>query len=512
MTRLRFEPLYYGDRLRLVNPFGDVGIVTLWTPLRTAVRLLTESVPDILDPERSRVVALSNLYGDGMYAMLCNLLYNPQVRHIVAIGEDLGLPMCEEIAAFIAEGCEDAVLLGRPLRRVRGTGRLFPADPEFDEDALRARLTFRHVGRISGRDAGRALRDHLAALPTAPEPDEADRVRVPIEMWVPDGYAFRPSDVGGHQVVRRRPLDAWEEVVVRVARFGRPVLIGGEPRLELLNVKVVVTEPAAEPAEALEAYGFRLERFHEYQRKMLDPELPPQVSYTYGNRLRGYFALGEGRDSLAVVADVLRVDPSSRRAYVALWDTANDLGPVSTDDARALPCLTTLWFRISDDRLTMSATYRSHNLLVAWLQNVYGLMAVQQHVAGLLGIDPGALTVLSNSLGIDPRSPSYATAQALVEQWDTDDDIDRDTGRHSLREDPNGYFVVTVDESDGTIVAEHRYGGLLVKEYRADRAAKIERAVAADMAVSVVSHALWLGRELATKERLLRARAERDHG
>src|SRR5205823_3726546 len=85
-----------------------------------------------------------------------------------------------------------------------------------------------------------------------------------------------------------------------------------------------------------------------------------------------------------------------------------------------------------------------------------------------------------------------------------DEDIDRHTGQHSLREDPNGYFVVTVDEDEGEVVAEHRYGGLLVKQYRADRAIKIEREVIGDMAVSLPSHALWLGRELMAKEEMLR--------
>ena len=56
----------------------------------------------------------------------------------------------------------------------------------------------------------------------------------------------------------------------------------------------------------------------------------------------------------------------------------------------------------------------------------------------------------------------------------------------------------------GVIVAEHRFGGMLVKRYEAERAVTIEREVAADMAVSVVSHAMWLGRELTAKEQLLR--------
>jgi thymidylate synthase len=120
-----FEALYYADRLRVVNPAGDVGVVTLWSPLRTAERKLAEVSPELLDPSSSRLAVLSNLYGDGMFAMFCNLLFNPQVRHLVAIGEDLGLPTSDEIASFIERGLEDAELLGTPLKRIAGTQRVF---------------------------------------------------------------------------------------------------------------------------------------------------------------------------------------------------------------------------------------------------------------------------------------------------------------------------------------------------------------------------------------------------
>jgi thymidylate synthase len=111
----RFEALYHGDLLQPVNPVGDVGIVTLWSPLRSVRRKLLATAPDVLDPRRSRVTVIANLYGDGMYAMFCNLLFNPQIRHLVAVGQDLGLGAADEIEAFLADGLEDAEMLGRPL-------------------------------------------------------------------------------------------------------------------------------------------------------------------------------------------------------------------------------------------------------------------------------------------------------------------------------------------------------------------------------------------------------------
>jgi len=500
--RLRFEPLYYRDLLHYVNPLGDIGILTLWSPLRAAERKLQAISPEILNARQSRVAVVANLYGDGMYAMFCNLLFNPQIRHLVAIGQDLGLGAAEEIAAFLEHGLEDTEMLGRPLKRIRGTERLFPAVPEFDEARLRETLSFHRLGKLSSPQLGERLERLLDELPRA-EDAPGERLSVTIPTASSTGDQTRPSQVAAHQVVRARPLDCWEELVVRVMRFGSRVELRNGPRLELLNARALITAPADDPAEALERFGFDIERFRAYQQAMLAAELPEGISYTYGNRLRGYYDQGEGTDTLQTVIELLRTDRRTRRAYISLWDSTEDLSDRSDDRPRAKPCLTTLFFRLSDERLTLTATFRAHNLLTAWLQNVYGLMAIQRHVAADVGIESGGLTVISHSLGIDPRSPRFELARAIAEQWSRDDDVDRETGKSSLREDANGYFVVSVDLQRGCIVADHRFGGVLIKRYEADRAITIEQQVVADMAVSLVSHALWLGRELTRNERLL---------
>ena len=239
---LSFQALYYPDLLELVNPAGDVGILTLWSPLRAVKRKLCSVAPEILDPERSRVAVIANLYGDGMFAMFCNLLFNPQVRHLVALGQDLGLGASWEIAAFLERGLEDATLLGRPVKRIRGTDRVFPAVASFDEARLRSSLSFHELGRLSVPGAGERLLALLRELPRAAGPSAAEpgraaarreRVRVAIPMGVSDDHTRLPSDVAAHQVLRRGPLDCWEELVVRVVRFGRPVELSGGPRLEL---------------------------------------------------------------------------------------------------------------------------------------------------------------------------------------------------------------------------------------------------------------------------------------
>jgi thymidylate synthase len=383
--------------------------------------------------------------------------------------------------------------------RILGTTRFFPYSPEFPADRLRAQLTFRQIGKFSAPQSGKALLSHLKDLPAGPMVAESDRLRVDLPQFNTIDYKFRPSAINAHDVSRTRPLECWQELLARVNRFGRPVQIGGGTRLELLNVKTVITDPVPDPAESLAEYGFDSDRFAKYQQDILQPELPAGLTYTYGNRMRGYDADGRpAYDALQTAGDLLAANPSTRHAYIDLWDTKTDM-----ENVGSVPCLTTVFFRVSDNRLTLTATYRAHNLLVAWMQNVYGLMAIQRFVAQRAGMATGSITVISHSLGIDPDSPRYSIGRAIAERWDSDDDIDPETGRHILRSDPNGYFVITVDHEQGLIIAEHRYEGLLLKGYRADRAAKIQRQIAGDLAISVISHAIWVGRELQRAEQTL---------
>jgi thymidylate synthase len=475
--QLRFEPLHHAERLHLINPHGDVGLITLWSPWRTVERKLG---PTVLDPRRSRVAVAANLYGDGMFAMLCNLLHNPQVRHLIALGADLDLPTVAELEAFLRDGLEEASLLGAPLLRVVGTGRTFPVAEGFDAERLRATLSLHALGKLSTPGLSESLETLLDELPVAT--GVPPRLTVQIPPALPDDYAFLPSDVGGHQVLQRSPVEAWDELVARVLRFGHPVDIKGG-RLELLNAKVVIREPAEDSPEALRERGFELSAFHGYQRRMFDAALH-DADYTYGHRLGAHF----GFDTLQVAIDRLRANPETRDAYISLWDTAFDL-----PGEHSHPCLVSLFFRRSGGALTLTATYRAHNLLTAWLLNVYGLIAIQRHVADAAGMPVGPITVISHSLGADPRSDRFPAAAARIGK-----------PKGGLDEDPNGYFVVSVDGDE--ILAEHRYDGALIKQYRSDRADRIAHAITADMAVTLPSHALWLGRELAAKEQQLRAR------
>lgn len=511
---LAFESLfdYPDDRFRVVNPHGDIGVLTMWTKLDRAVPRLASIVPEALAPG-GRIAVISQCYGGGFQQLLCNLLYNPQIRYLIAIGQDLadqGLRVCEELEAVLRDGFEPVDVLGVPSLRVAGEQRTVPQLDGFSVEPLRGRVALhRLTGRLADPRLAQELPRLVDELPVhAPPTRRGPRIVPPAASDVPRTVR-RPGDRTAQQVVGERPLQVWEDLVVRTMRFGEPVELRKGRRIELLGAKAVILDPTEDSPQALRAAGFDPERFAAYQRAILDPALPESVGYTYGNRLRGHFAAadaGEPLDTLEAVATRLAADPQSRAGYVSLWDTPLDL----QGGAGGRPCLVSAFFRVDGDALTLTATFRSHNLLTAWPENAHGLIAIQRAVAERLGMRRGAITVFSHSLTIDPSSDRFALAQRLEAQWTADLAHDWESGKRAMRTDPNGYFQVSVDAAAGEIVAQHLTpAGALVDEYRGADAEHLAKRIAGAGAVSLVPHALWLGTELARAEARLRSELRR---
>ena len=76
---MEFKPLYFADKLTIINPHGTIGVVTLWSKVDYVIERFRQAGVD-LDPATSPIAVFGNLYGNGLREMLRNLLYNPQIQ------------------------------------------------------------------------------------------------------------------------------------------------------------------------------------------------------------------------------------------------------------------------------------------------------------------------------------------------------------------------------------------------------------------------------------------------
>ena len=310
---------------------------------------------------------------------------------------------------------------------------------------------------------------------------------------------YFPSNPRSHQVISDTPLEAWKELLYLIVHFGRRVSLSKGDRLELQNMKVIVEKPKFESKDKLKAFSFDPEKLKKYQmdivRSKIKPDeaslkgqarLPnwilrrPDESYNYSERLREHFKI----DGLETCVYRLKKDSEDRKAYFTLWNNKRDLKASSGH-----PCFVSLFLRKFEERLTLTATFRTHNALDGWFLNFYGLMAIQEWVAKRIGLQSGAITVFSHSISVDPKELDRALMIIGKRPF-------------KVRLDPMGYFRVTVDE--GEIIVEHRFEDVTFKEYRGRTAVSVQHQIARDVALSDINHAIYLGRQLAKAELALK--------
>jgi thymidylate synthase len=458
-------------------------VVTLWSKPDYVIERFRQAGVD-LDPATSPIAVFGTLYGNGLREMLRNLLYNPQIQTLLIFGHDRSGSR-RELCNFFDYGLEPLELSLVSYRSSSPGIKITPAricktNRIIDDLVKPENFAQKHkpiwLGDPREKDTFDMIRSFFDTLESKPVP-EVERRTIPLpEVEV----QYFPSNPRGHVVVRDKPIEAWKEVLYLLTRFGRRVTLKKGDRLELQHVKVVVEQPEFEAEKELHAVNIAPEKLRRYQEDILRGELRPDETYNYGHRLRAYFGL----DTLAACADRLKADPEDRKSYVALWDNARDL---TVKEGR--PCLVSLFFRKFEGKLTLSATFRTHNAMDAWLLNVYGFMAIQAWVAERAGLTSGPITVISHSLGLDPRELDRAM---LI--------IGKRPFKVNL--DPMGYFRVTLDGKE--ILAEHRFEDVTLREYRGRTAVSLQHQIARDVAVSDINHAIYLGRQLAKAEMALK--------
>jgi len=489
MGQLEFVPKYYEDKLRprIINPCGYVGVVTQWSRLdgdNGFIRRISEGGSQLLDPNRSPIVAITNLYGNGLARMLANLAYNPQVERVAVTGvasTDSGLALFN----FFEKGVEE--------KSVGGVDVVHIPETTFDIDAGLRPEVFRyrpHVRQFDREDLG-GLVKYITQEPSGRDYSEDDRVNIDIKE---PKFRDYPSDITNHNIREETPLKAWMELMFLLDRFGVNVALKKGSRRALFNLDVTVLNPGFEEDDKIRECGFDPDKLRRYREEMLEGELgPDNPSYTYGNRLRKYW----GVDSLESVIKRLKEDNSDRHCLISLWDPKKDIYEMGDS---AAPCLTDLYFvqNPNDQRLMLTATFRTHNAVSAWLENLYGLRSIQEYVANAVGMGPGQINVRSRWIGIDPENAKTQAALGVVNEH---------RRKPLVVEDPIGYFVVNV--TGGGLVLEH-YGASNLKlgEYKGENARKIKDSLRKDVALLDPDHAMWIGHQLAWAEAKLRGLVE----
>lgn len=487
-TQNCYRPIHKPNQL--LSGTGQVAVVTGWTVKQAIAKHL----------HQDEYAVIGQLYSPtrGINLLIRNLLANPHVCFLVVLNatkEDKNAGAGKCLLDFFEQGFQEGKSdIGKPCWAICSE---IPGyiDIEVDRNALeqlRQSLAVKEVFSI--HDAIVETRN-FASLTKQPWGTPLD---FPLASVMP---TVLPGNLYGHRIEGKTIAETWVKIIQQIKTTGtiRPTNYDGQWQ-ELIDLMAIVTD---EPEDFYfpEPNYLPCDRafIQQYISQVLD-DAPRQegVKYTYGQRLRSHFGL----DQIEQVINKLVADIDSARAVMSLWDVQDG------EANNSPPCLNHIWVRVaagfqnpSVRELSLTATFRSNDMFSAWVANVMGLRALQQHIRDEIEIRSqhklklGALITISQSAHI--YDDCWENAELLIQSQYSKIFAARDYA------DPAGSFVINVQ--DNQIFVEHMTpgSGEVVNCYFGRSAMQIYRQIAADCPSLQVEHAMYLGSELQKAEMAL---------
>ena len=164
---------------------------------------------------------------------------------------------------------------------------------------------------------------------------------------------------------------------------------------------------------------------HTYNQQLRQYTDDDVLKGAYGPRLRHW----RGQvDQLAVVVELLKRDPESRRAVIQLYDPALDAG-----GHRDVPCTLGYRFHIRHARLHMSTTMRSQDVWIGLPYDMFAATVLHELLAGWLEVEVGDYHHHVDSLhlyeqdmqhaDVVPPAPTATEMPPLAVPWTGFDDL-----------------------------------------------------------------------------------------
>lgn len=201
------------------------------------------------------------------------------------------------------------------------------------------------------------------------------------------------------EIEENTTLKAWKTALKKTMDYGSDFTDVDKRRCrQFLNLLVTIKNPESDikrPVEIMNDFKkWEYPPLDELANIMLSKKVSSAYIYSYGSRL---FNFSKEIDQIdGFVVPLLKRDPTSRRAFVVIWDPKVDSDPLSKE----VPSLVSIDFKIHEGKLHLTATIRSNDMFFGWPANIYQLFALQKYVADKLDVVVGSLSTFSNSAHI----------------------------------------------------------------------------------------------------------------
>jgi len=451
-------PVLFMEQLIYGSSEKGIGIVVLWTRKEIASKKISQQ----------NYTVMGQLYSkhQGINALIVNCLANKNIRYLIITGLDLS-GSGETLIKLFARGVNEKRMLNGEDNFV------------LDENiTLEEFESFRKNVQLLDL---RQVQDFNELNPTIEKLEKRNSYgeNKIFNLTIPKPPEIFPSLLTGLQVVAPSIPRAWPLILDKIMQFGTlKESEYGEKQKELLCFTSIITDDSATDWNRF--FPFTREEMLAYVPQVTTALDIEGVEYTYGQRLR------KPIDQIAYLVEKLKTAPHSRRLVACTWKTEHDYNNTNS------PCLVLVQLNVVEDKLFLTAFFRSNDMFAAWPKNAFALREMQKNLAQECKLMLGHLTIISQSAHIYEHD--FAKAKETIQSTKP---------RFDWTPDPNGNFIITTRE--GEIFVTHvNQGSKMLEEFHGKTALEIYRFIASKNKISVISHALDVGCELQKAEIAIR--------
>ncbi|MFH1592300.1 MAG: thymidylate synthase [Candidatus Woesearchaeota archaeon] len=458
-------PIYEKENILVGNLESNIGIVTLWSPRNV--------ITSKIDP--SLYAAAGQLYFNGGISFLIrNCLSNKNIRYLILIGQDLS-----KSAGSLLTLKEKGIDENHNIKGIK-IARIHKEIPKEAIENFRKNIEIIDMREKQSEEVIEKIKS-LEKKESYGSPE----IFPENKIEAPEKY---PTDPSIHKIREKTVGKAWLELLHNIMRFGtvKKASYGGDQK-ELINLSVVIEEEDPNNPKWEEYFQFTKEELEDYIPQVTTSKKIPDVTYTYGQRLReAELKDGSKVDQIQKIIDTLRKKPYQRRAIAFTWDYDKDSGG---DEP---PCINFVHPLVQDDILHLTTYIRSNDMYEAWPRNALALRKLQgiivKEISKETPLKLGTLTIISGSAHLYEKN--WPDAKEITERY---------RQSYTLRFDPKGNFRIEI--IDSKIRVTHKdLSGNPIKVYEDDATMKIIAKLAHAQVISEIGHALDIGAELQKAE------------
>lgn len=458
-------PVRYKELLALGNLNSNIGVVCHWTHKDLIVSGLNKDT----------YAAAGQLYSHdlGVSSIIRNVLAHPFIDTLVLCGNEGAIEESKSSKALlnlINNGVDaNHSILGVSRSRIE---RDIPIDKI---NLFRSRVKLVNLlGENDSVKIQKAIDDNFKVSSQRyetfifPEPQKTENLELPSEEAV---FVVR----------RKKAAECWIDILKYIMTFGKVKSSQyKEKQKELVDLITIIEDEDLNNLYLPAYLPLTEKQIKEYILTITTAKKIEGIKYTYGQRLREH----NGVDQIQDIIDTISRAPHSRRAIASTWNVALDH---ASDNP---PCLDLVQALVQNSKLYLTVYIRSNDMFMAWPENVFGILALQDLIIKEankknpeLNLKTGPIITISCSAHIYERN------------WEEAKGILKENSQLQCAWDPRGNFVIEVSNAainvyNASDPVNLRWQGKSAQEI-------LDQMI---FYASQSSHAAYLGSELAKAE------------